>query len=237
MKPRNFQQDSSFIVYDADRVRHPGVQLFDETWWREQGCARGEAVGRGQALFLETPFGAAVLRRYLRGGLPGRFIRERYLYTGLQRSRPVAEFHMLARLHAAGLPVPAPLAALVDRAAISYTGSLLMSRIQNAAPAADRLREFAEQPEVWTRIGACIRTFHRHDVVHADLNGRNILVDDGGRVFLIDFDRARIAPGAKRAFAGNLHRLRRSLEKLWPAPEWDRLDICWGNLEAGYEAA
>ena len=213
------------------------MHLFDESWWRGQGLVRGEAVGRGTALFLDTPFGEAVLRRYLRGGIPGRLVRDRYLYTGRERTRPVAEFRLLARLHEAGLPVPAPLAAMVSRAGLTYTGSLLMARIPDAVPAADRLSEFAGQADAWARIGACIRRFHRHDVVHADLNARNILVDGAGRVFLIDFDRARVAPGADRAFAGNLNRLRRSLEKLWPTSSWDRLDVCWSNLEAGYEAA
>lgn len=237
MKPRNLQQYSSFIVYDADRVRQPGAFLFDESYWSGQGAVTGEAAGRGRALFLDTPFGEAVLRRYLRGGLPGRFIRESYLFTGWERSRPVSEFRVLARLAELGLPAPAPFTALVDRRGIGYTGSLLMARIPDSHAVGDHLLEYAGLPDAWARIGACIRHFHDHGVAHADLNARNILVNEAGKVFLIDFDRARIAPGARRVFAANLQRLRRSLEKLWPNSAWERLDICWENLVAGYEAA
>lgn len=237
MKPRSLQQDSSFIVYDAERVRQPGVFLFEESYWNGQGAVVGEAAGRGQAMFLETAFGPAVLRRYLRGGLPARFIRQHYLFTGWQRTRPIAEFHLLARLAELNLPAPGPFAAMARRKGLRYTGSLLMARIPDAHPVADRLAEYADLPDTWVRIGACIRGFHDQGVVHADLNARNILLDGAGKVFLIDFDRARIAPGARRAFAANLHRLRRSLEKLWPEAAWERLDTCWENLVAGYDAA
>ncbi len=137
MKPRTHKENSRLIVYDADRVSHPGAALFDPAHWQAQGGLAGEAVGRGSALFLETPYGQAVLREYLRGGLPGRFIRNRYLFTGWQRSRPVREFDVLVRLHAAGLPAPVPIAAQTLRHGLFYTGSLLTRRIESALPLAD----------------------------------------------------------------------------------------------------
>ena len=45
----------------------------------------------------------------------------------------------------------------------------------------------------------------------------------GERRALIDLDRARLRAGDTRAFQANLRRLRRSLEKLWPAPLSDDL--------------
>ena len=235
MNPRNHKLDSAFIVYDADRVQHPDVRLFDPAYWKQQGGLAGEAVGRGSALFLDTPFGETVLRQYLRGGLPGRFIRDRYLFTGWERSRPVAEFNMLARLTGEGLPVPRPIAALARRHGPSYTGSLMTQRIMGALPLADLMVERSGRPEFWGSVGACIRHFHERGVVHADLNARNILVDLQNRVYLIDFDRARIAPGQAAAFRKNLDRLRRSFEKLWPVGVRERLDDCWHGLVDGYE--
>ena len=140
MNPRNHKLDSAFIVYDADRVQHPDVRLFDPAYWKQQGGLAGEAVGRGSALFLDTPFGETVLRQYLRGGLPGRFIRDRYLFTGWKRSRPVAEFNMLARLYGEGLPVPRPIAALTRRHGPSYTGSLMTQRIMGVLPVMEKKR-------------------------------------------------------------------------------------------------
>lgn len=237
MKPRSDKQALSLIVYDADRIQHPVAQLFDLDYWKAQGGVAGEAVGRGSAWFLETPFGAAVLREYLRGGLPGRFIRNRYLFTGWARSRPVAEFNMLVELHRLGLPVPRPLAALTRRHGLLYGGCLITARIPGARTAADLMAERSADEPLWRGIGACIKRFHAQGVVHADLNARNILVDGSNTVFLIDFDRARRAPGANGAFARNLGRLRRSFDKLWPAGERERLDPCWRALEQAYVAA
>lgn len=234
MNLRSHKQDSASIVYDADRLQNPGVELFDPAYWHEQGGLAGEAVGRGSALFLETPFGDAVLREYLRGGLPGRLIRDRYLFTGWSRSRPAAEFHVLALLMDAGLPVPEPLAAMTRRRGPFYTGSLLTVRIPDTVPLADMIVEKCGRPEFWTSIGACIRRFHDQGVVHADLNARNILVDTRNRVYLIDFDRARIQLGREAAFARNLARLRRSFDKLWPEGVWKRLEPCWQGLVEGY---
>lgn len=224
------------IVYDADVIQHPGPHLFDGRYWAQQDRLAGEAVGRGSALFLETPFGAAVLRQYLRGGLPARINRDRYLFTGWERSRPVAEFRILARLQEAGLPVPEPLAAMTRRRMMLFTGSLLTRRIDGALPLADLVLRRANSEQLWGDTGACIRRFHDYGAIHADLNARNILVDLQDRIYLIDFDRARIQKGAGGAFARNLKRLRRSLEKVWPPSRQSSLEPCWQRLLDGYHA-
>lgn len=234
MNSLSHKLDSSLIVYDAERIHQPSPELFDPAYWSARGAVAGEAVGRGSALFLDTPFGEAVLRRYLRGGFPARFNRDRYLFTGWDRSRPVAEFRALERLSGAGLPVPAPIAAMTIRSGLTYRGGLLTARIPDSLPLADLMLSRAGTGDFWLRIGGCIRRFHDHHVVHADLNARNILVDAADGVFLIDFDRARLDADDRAAFARNLQRLRRSFDKLWPVAVEDRLEACWDALEQGY---
>ena len=233
MDSRSQKQGSECIVYDADRIQHPDGFLFDVAYWRERGAVSGEAVGRGSAFFIEAPFGNVVLRKYLRGGLPGRFIRDHYVFTGWQRSRPVSEFDVLERLHEAGLPVPRPVAAMVRRHGLVYTGALMTLRIDDVSPLADELEARAGDAPFWRSVGRCIRRFHDHGVVHADLNARNILVG-GERIYLIDFDRARIAPGRHSAFRRNLARLRRSLEKFRPPSKDPALEGDWKALLGGY---
>lgn len=237
MNSRSHKLDSSLIVYDADRVQQPGPELFDPTYWCGQGAVAGEAIGRGSALFLDTPFGEAVLRQYLRGGFPARFNRDRYLFTGWNRSRPVAEFHILEQLSEVGLPVPEPIAAITRRNGLLYRGSLLTLRIPDALPLADLMLSHATGTDLWQRVGACIGRFHGHGVVHADLNARNILVGPSNEAYLIDFDRARIDAGNRSVFEGNLRRLRRSFDKLWPVAVAERLEPCWAALRQGYETA
>lgn len=234
VKPLTLHQDSQLIVYDADCIQQPGAHLFDPGHWQKLQAVSGEAVGRGSALFLDTPFGAAVLRKYLRGGQVARLNREHYLYTGWRRTRPVAEFEMLALLHQEGLPVPSPLAAMSQRRGLFYRGWLITRRIEGAGPLADYLEERSQDAALWRQAGRIIRRFHDRGVVHADLNARNILLDGDGAVYLIDFDRSRIREGDQAAFSANLKRLHRSLEKLWPEAVHERLDRCWRELMEAY---
>ncbi len=231
MKPSTHKQDARIIVYDAERIQQPGAELFAAHVWQCSGAVVGHAPGRGSALLLETEFGPAVLRHYLRGGWVARISRDRYLYTGLQRARPVAEFHLLASLYEEGLPVPRPLAAQCVREGLFYRGDLLTRRLPNVIPLADLPPARQVDLALWLATGACMRRFHDHGLVHADLNARNILIDNENQVYLIDFDRAKIRPGAARQFAANLQRLRRSLKKFLPSAA---LEQGWQQLLAGY---
>ena len=232
MKLSTHKQDSRVIVYDADLIQQPGAHLFVAETWERSGSVVGQAPGRSSALFLETGFGPAVLRHYLRGGWAAYLSRDRYVYTGLERSRPIAEFHMLDRLHKAGLPVPRPLAAQRAREGLFYSGDLMTRRLPDVVPLADLPDTRHNDPAMWTATGACIRHFHDHGLVHADLNARNILVGSESTVYLIDFDRAQIRHGAKNLFEGNLKRLQRSLRKfLGPG----QLEQGWQYLRRGYK--
>ncbi|MDT8319485.1 MAG: 3-deoxy-D-manno-octulosonic acid kinase [Xanthomonadales bacterium] len=235
MNPLTHQEGSALIVYDADAVPQPGRHLFDSAFWARRDALRGSAQGRGSALFLHTEFGPAVLKRYLRGGWAARLTRDRYLFAGYGRARPIAEFHALARLAAAGLPVPQPLAAVCRRSGLFYRGSLLTRRIMPAQTLADIVRRGEDGPGLWRRVGSCIRRFHEHGVVHADLNARNILVDRTEKVYLIDFDRAQWRRHNARACAANLARLRRSVDKTWPPDRAGEADACWAQLLTAYE--
>ena len=210
--------------------------MFDPDHWERAGAITGQAAGRGSALLLDTPFGEVVLREYLRGGWPARVSRDRYFFTGYQRSRPLAEFRILAALAERGLPVPRPVAALCDRLVLFYRGWLMTSLLPNVTPLADMLAERGGDAALWRSSGRVIGRFHDAGVVHADLNARNILVGPDDAIYLIDFDRARISAGNARAFSANLARLRRSLEKLWPAAGRERLDPCWRDLLSGYRS-
>jgi len=237
VKPRSHKQDSLIIVYDADCIQQPGRHLFDPEYWKKEGRVTGEAAGRGSALFLDTEFGPTVLRQYLRGGYPARVSRDRYLFTGFDRSRPLKEFRLLSELYTSGLPVPSPVAALCRRKGLFWTGWLMMKRIRNVTPLADLLASRSQDEALWRSVGGCVRRFHDQGVVHADLNARNILVGVASAVYLVDFDRAAIRAGATHAFDANLKRLRRSLEKLWPVTLRGKLDEAWGQLIDGYQKA
>ncbi len=207
-----------------------GAALFDPA--SHGAAARQVGVGGRQAAWFIVAGGReAVLRHYRRGGLVGRLIERSYLWTGEARTRPVAEFSVMDRLHAAGLPVPQPLAAAVWRAGLSYRGALVTARVPGARALAERLGH-GDDAALCQAAAGVIARMHAHGVWHADLNAYNILFDADDAAWLIDFDRAREGQLDDAARLGNLARLQRSLEKVAGAP-----GRAWGErIRTAYDA-
>lgn len=194
------------IVFDPARVRQASLALF------EPSAGSLAPKGRGEAWFVDGDFGAAVLKRYRRGGAIARLSRASYLWLGEARVRSVAEFALLRRLRLLGLPVPAPLAACYRRRGPLYRASLLVERIQPATSFAERvLGQGADAP--WQRVGAAIGRCHSRGARHADLNAHNLLLDGNGAAWLIDWDKGRLEAGPGEWCAAVLDRLERSLRK------------------------
>jgi tRNA A-37 threonylcarbamoyl transferase component Bud32 len=79
-----------------------------------------------------------------------------------------------------------------------------------------------------------VRAVHAHGVDHPDLTAHNILLDDGGRVFLVDFDNARLRPAGDWRRLG-VERLQRSLRKVALETGTDFDSTAWAELEAAYK--
>lgn len=208
-------------------------QWFDPLFWG-QAAKPVSAGGRGGAWFIESSHGAMVLREYRRGGLVASLSESSYVFTGERAVRSFAEFRLLARLQALGLPVPPPVAAYYRRvSAVTYKARLLVERLKG-------VHSLAEHPDIedtglWNRVGRVIRQFHDAGLNHVDLNCHNILIS-GNQVYLIDFDRCRLMPPGRAGSdwrAANLARLERSCAKIFPFwPEaGGRL---WKQLCEGY---
>ena len=242
MKAATHQDKSRAVAWDAERLAMPPAEYFDVDYWSARRLVDGQAIGRGSAWFIETPFGAVVLRRFLRGGWAARVSRDRYLYSNAERSRPFREFTLLAKLYALGLPVPAPVAALCRHRGMLSTGAIMTMRIAGATTLADRVTRNAGSGDEalagggWQDVGRCLRKFHATGVWHADLNLRNILFDQQDRVYLVDFDRARFTPGHAVDGANNLSRLKRSLYKIAAPQAPHVLESAWRRLMDGYDA-
>jgi len=234
MKSVIHKENSLAIAYDASLLEIPGVDFFSVGYWRSKQALEGEAVGRGSAWFINTAFGPVVLRQYLRGGWVAKISRQSYFFTTVSRSRPFSEYHLLAALYDLGLPVPKPVAALCEFHGFISSGALMTARILPAQTLADVLPGNDGYEGLWESVGKCIRRFHDAGVWHADLNARNILLDENSQVFLIDFDRARFTPGKAVKGQGNLKRLKRSLTKLWPPGELSAMQPAWAQLKAAY---
>lgn len=182
------------VLWDVTQwSTQPDETTFGVRYWRDRGRIVRGAEGRGTAHFLGVGANETwVLRHYRRGGLLARINHDRYAWSGADSTRPAREFRLLAALYNRGLPVPRPVAArAVRHVGMVYTADLITEAIPGARPLADHLAAAALGEADWQRLGGVIAELHRAGVWHADLNARNVLINDRDRFYLIDFDRAR----------------------------------------------
>jgi 3-deoxy-D-manno-octulosonic acid kinase len=217
--------------------------IFEPTFWAGRGELVDVTGGRGAAWFIAAKPHQWVLRHYRRGGFIARLSTDRYLWAGEGYVRAFAEWRLLQELTRRGLPVPKPIAARYQREGIFYRCDLITQRISDARPLSAVLSFAPLKEGTWRNIGAAVKRLHAAGADHADLNAHNILLDGGGAISVIDFDRGRLrAPGERGAGAawksGNLSRLHRSLVKVAGDLPPDRFSAAaWDWLLAGYASA
>lgn len=235
LTPFRDERGHGAILFDKTRVRQAKPEWFSPAWWGEH--ARPVASGgRGGAWFVDAPFGPAVLRRYLRGGLAARFSRDRYWWRSANRTRSFAEFRLSRGMAAKGVPVPRPIAAYYRREGYFYHAAILIERIDDVRTLADRAA-VAGDGAPWEEAGRLIARIHRAGLDHADLNAHNLLFDTTGHGWVIDLDRGEQRIPATGWREGNLARLKRSLLKLRGARPVGEIERDFARLRAAYDRA
>jgi len=204
------------ILYDDTLISEPDENLFDLEFWANDEKTRLINKGRGKVLLINCQGLPSVLKHYYRGGLVSNFLSEKYLWQGESNARSIKEFRILQKMLQAGLPVPRPIAARVNRQGIFYTADLITSRIDHSSSMGDSLKENSLSSDLWKNIGSCIASFHMQGFYHHDLNIENILIDSDQKVFLLDFDKAVQMDPINSMAQKNINRLQRSINKSYP---------------------
>jgi 3-deoxy-D-manno-octulosonic acid kinase len=166
--------------------------IFDPQFWRARNELQEVTAGRGSAWFIVSGGRQWALRHYRRGGFIARLSPDRYVWAGESRVRAFAEWLLLDLMRERGLPVPRPVAARYQRAGLLYRCDLITERIVDAQPLSSALAAGALAESAWRAVGAAVARLHQAGVDHADLNAHNILLEAGGAVSVIDFDRGRL---------------------------------------------
>jgi len=233
------QSNNAYWLFDETIFPILCQNHFTAEFWQKQGNIIGQESGRGTTYFLRHQLGQdnyeLVLRHYLRGGLIRKLSKDRYLFKHLNACRSFDEFNILLKLNNLGLAVPKPAAAQVIRHGTTYQADLLTLKIPNAQDLVQVLK--TKQDEAfYSTLGATIRLFHLQGVNHADLNIQNILQDNQGKFWLIDFDRAKLVEPDIGWQRSNLKRLKRSFEKekVRFGIQWQESD--WQIFRQSYES-
>ncbi|MDP0297898.1 3-deoxy-D-manno-octulosonic acid kinase [Glaesserella parasuis] len=199
----------------ADEKQSFVQQLLDCKDFSQSDRLLGSSKGRGTTWFLNTEkeLGVnSVLRHYYRGGLFGKFVKDRYFFQSYEKTRAMQEFRLLAQLSQWQIPVPRPIAIRVKRQCCFYQADILLEKIADTQDLSQYLQTKSLTPAQYQQIGQLIRLLHDHQVHHSDLNIHNILIDHQGIFWLIDFDKCQIQQGNEWK-QGNLDRLLRSFNK------------------------
>lgn len=202
-------QGKDLYTWNPTQLQHFDPQIFDP----HAPALAAQSVtdgGREAAWFIDIDGLPAVLKFYHRGGLAAYFNRSNYFWLGQARARSFHEFNMMRKLQHLGLPVPDVVAAACWRHhGVLYRAALITKRINGAIPLVR-----STDPEDWFKAGRAVRFMHQLEVWHADLNAFNILIDADHKVWLIDFDRARINFISRAEKDQNIARLQRSVKKV-----------------------
>lgn len=186
---------------------------FDRDFWGSEGARSHTSTGRSPVLILDRGSETWVLRHYRRGGAVARFVDDHYWFTGLHRTRAFKEWYLSQQLVEWGLPAPVAIAACVKRGGCLYQADIITRFLPGTRTLSAVLKADDVPIAIWSRIGAMLRGFHERGVDHPDLTAHNILLDQQGRVFLVDFDNAHLrAPG--RWTRKGIGRFERSLRKV-----------------------
>ena len=222
------------------------TRLFDHDHCMSLDGAYRITEGRGTSVVFPAYGRQLFLKDYRRGGMVRHLSQDRYLYTGLDRTRAWREFRLLEMMKRSGLAVPQPFACRVERLGVSYRARLIVEVIDNGGSLAELVKTRGFDAVDWYSLGEFIGGFGRQQIFHADLNASNILmvqgeVASGGGVFyLIDFDRGRKLSGLSaplfRYFYQQrmLQRLYRSLVKTANMESAVSLQPGWQEFLSGY---
>ncbi len=224
------QDNENIIIYADDLIKDINEDFFETNKWLQSKSYDLTDTGRGETIFFEYQNLKCVLKHYLRGGILGGYIKDRYLWTGIDGSRSIREFRRLEELSAMGLPVPKPIGARVKKSGATYTADLITIEIENSKTLSELIIDDDADNNVWKSIGKCLHLFNSKEIYHPDLNTNNILIDDELNVYLIDFDTSSRLHQKISSKRSTLDRFHRSLEKTFKNSNKKFLESDWNII-------
>jgi tRNA A-37 threonylcarbamoyl transferase component Bud32 len=168
----------------------------------------------------------AFVRRCVRGGILGLFLKE--LYLDARNPRPLQELKVSEHARAHGIPTPEILAVAFERVGLLfYKGAVATREVSASADLQAELgsigcpvagETLAEKRRAIELLGKLVAKMHGAGIRHADLHLKNVLLarEEGvPKLYVLDLDAAKILrPLSDSVKCANLLRLYRSVEKV-----------------------
>jgi 3-deoxy-D-manno-octulosonic acid kinase len=172
---------------------------------------RGVLAGRGYTgVQTVEGLGRVFVKQYAHGGLLRHITGGSFLCVGPSRS--LQEFLMLERVRDLGINAPKPML-FVNKGSFFYRTWLFMEEIVTSRNLAEVSRsEKVDDGDVlhdaMKKLGEQVLALIKHKIFHVDLHPGNVLVEEGGKVSIVDFDKAR-------EFKGSTEQLRELYLRRW----------------------
>jgi len=135
--------------------------------------------------------GPVAIKYYRRGGWMRYIIKSRYLKLGQTRSK--REFELLHTVGTLGLNVPEPIA-YAHRGRLLYRTWLVTREIyQPVSLVRLSLQDENKARKAMESVIEQIAILIKNNIWHVDLHPGNVVIDQKDRVYLLDFDKGRVA--------------------------------------------
>lgn len=187
----------SFIIGSTERLSDTQKQVLVREFQRSPEVSQNLLSGRMRPHIAEfEEFGKVVIKHYFRGGILRHVNRRTYLKIGKNKTRSRNEFDFLNQVREMGINAPVPVAfALRTRGIFFYHAWLVTKKIPGAETLADLSRTAPERAEmVLPEVASQIKMLACQNILHVDLHPGNVLIDAKGKVYIVDFDKARRYP-------------------------------------------
>lgn len=156
------------------------------------GPDRSGLDGRTATWLHDIPsVGPVMIKEYRRGGMLRHLRRRHYLRHGA--TRPERELRAMRLAHAIGVNVPEAVASLT-RGLLFYRGWLATRHIAGTTLAALK-SDPVTLASLMSEMTRQVRLLIAHRLAHVDLHPGNVLIDTGGALYLLDFDKATVFKG------------------------------------------
>jgi len=146
--------------------------------------------GRSQPISVDlSGYGPVTIKKYLRGGLIRYINRQTHVKWG--PSRPQSEFTMLNRVRKLGVNTPEPVV-YITKGKRFYQGWLVTRKLENTESLAELCKTGRSKAETATgELVHQVSLLIDNRILHTDLHPGNVLVDQNGTAYIVDFDKAR----------------------------------------------